>query len=371
MRVLYCVGNLAVGGLERFVTRISLRAKEGSDIEPQVCCLSTRSGQLLTHLESAGIPVYEAPQGWRRSRSANRSLSALIQRAAPDVVHSQVNFSLWQQFNAVRRAGHPLFCVTERSCYEFRGYARIRRMLQFHAIRAMGAQYSANGRAVADHVARVVRTAPSKIAVLPNGVPTSRPRPEVRKRVREALGWSPSVVGIGYVSRIKPDKGHPELVRAIRPLLQSGLPIKVCMVGDGPDRPLVERQVRDLGLSDHVHMTGTVSNVEDYLDAFDIVGLFSTREGMPNALLEAMMAGKAIIATSVGANPEILDNGNAGVLLSDRTDQTISAALEDVVKHPSRRNELGKAAFVRAHSEYSIETCFQRLIRLYKEALNQ
>ena len=96
MRVLYCVGNLAVGGLERFVTRISLRAKEGSDIEPQVCCLSTRSGQLLTHLESAGIPVYEAPQGWRRSRSANRSLSALIQRAAPDVVHSQVNFSLWQ-----------------------------------------------------------------------------------------------------------------------------------------------------------------------------------------------------------------------------------------------------------------------------------
>src|SRR5438477_8636069 len=98
------VGNLGAGGLERFVTRISLRANEGKEFEPVVLCLSQRSGQFLPTLESAGIPILEAPSGWRRDRKALRELADIIRSSKADLAHSQVNFSLWQQYSASRRA---------------------------------------------------------------------------------------------------------------------------------------------------------------------------------------------------------------------------------------------------------------------------
>ena len=370
MRVLYFVGNLGAGGLERFVTRVSLRAKRASDFEPLVCCLSKRSGIFLEVLQNAGVPVVQAPAEWHRNRRSLRELGSLIQSLGVDLVHTQVNFSLWQQFLATKRGGAQAFCVTERNCYALRGFARARRLLQFHALRAMGGHYTANGHAVADHLARLVRVPARTIGVLPNGVSVEAPRPDTRNRIRASLGWDESVVGIGYVARMAEHKGHSHLLSALSLGKLKGLPLRACLVGDGPERGRLEHEIDRLELRDHVALTGTVTNVYDYMEAFDIVALFSSREGMANVLLEAMAAGKAVIATDIAPNAEVLDRGRAGLLLKDMTPAAILSTFHQLVECPELRESLGAAAQRRVESTYSVDACYENLLAHYSKVLN-
>ncbi len=367
--MLYLVGNLGAGGLERFVTRVSLRAKESSDFEPIVCCLSERSGIFVQVLETGGVKVVQAPANWRRNRHRLGELGSLIKILEADLVHSQVNFSIWQQFSAARQGGAKAFCVTERNCYPLRGFARARRMIQFHALRAMGAHYTANSAAVAEHLARLVSVPSRTIGVLANGVSVAPPRPEIRERIRASLGWDETVTGIGYVSRMAEHKGHSNLLSALSLARDRGLSLRTCLVGDGPERGRLEHEIGRLNLRDSVSLTGTVPNVDEYMEAFDVVALFSSREGMANVLLEAMAAGKAVIATNIGANAEVLDHGRAGLLLTDTTPAAIAGSLQRLVECPEMRAELGVAARQRAESTYSVEACYQGLLAHYTKAL--
>ena len=369
MRVLYVVGNLGAGGLERFVTRVSLHAKADGRIEPSILCLSESGGLFREELDRSGVPIFEAPAGWRRSKSGIRSLGEIMRKAEADVVHSQVNFSLWQQFSAVRRSGARAFCVTERNCYPLQGWARARRMAQFHALRRFGARYTANGKAVAAHLARLVRVPAASIGVLPNGVPIPAARPRVRESIRRDLGWDDRMLGIGYVSRMAEHKGHALFLEALRGARQSGARVRACLIGDGPEKPAIAELIKRCDLESDVALTGIVSNVDEYLEAFDAVALLSSREGMPNALLEAMAAGKPIIATDVGANAEILADGEAGIVLPAPDVGLVAREIQKLAACPEQALAIGEAARTRAAAVYSVEACYGRLLSHYEEAL--
>ncbi|MCB0006232.1 MAG: glycosyltransferase [Anaerolineales bacterium] len=369
MRVLFLVGTLHAGGLERHVTRMSLRAQHGGEFEPVVCCLTAREGLFLAELEAAGVAVHVAPAGWERNLRAIRRLGALIRQIQPTIVHSQVNFSLLQQQLAVRLAGVPAFVVTERSCYQLHGLARFRRMIQFYLLKLFGVRYSANGENVADHLARQVFTARAKIPVLPNGILPSQPDPATRTKIREQLGWTAADVGIGYIGRMIPDKRHADFIEAFHLLRRQGLPVKACLLGSGREWENVHQLAETLAVTDAITFAGTVDNVNAYIQAFDIVALFSSREGMPNAILEAMAAGKAIAATSVGAIPELLDDGQAGLLIRERTGANLVAALAQLAQNEDLRTNLGLRAADRATSVYSIEAAFTKLLAHYLELI--
>jgi glycosyltransferase involved in cell wall biosynthesis len=360
---------LEAGGLERFVTRMALRAAAGGEFVPVVCCLNRPSGPFLAPLREAGVEVYGAPRGWARRSQPLVACSRLIRKIKPDLVHSQVNFALLQQFLAVRGAGCRRFCVTERSCYRRRGLARLRRFAQFHLIRAWGARYSTNAEAVAAHLARMVCVPVAALPVLPNGVADIPPDRVVRERVRARLGWLPETIGIGYVARMSGEKGHIEFLEALRLARGQGLPVEACLVGDGPERGGLERLVEELDLSTEVSFTGTIAEVEDYLQAFDVVALFSAREGMPNAVLEAMAAGKAVVATRVGAIPQLLDEGRAGVVVENTDVTELGAALADLVRDGARRERLGRAARERVETLFGLERTYARLLGYYHEVM--
>jgi glycosyltransferase involved in cell wall biosynthesis len=305
-------------------------------------------------------------------RSAHKlnSLSNLIRQISPDVVHSQVNFSLAQQFIASKHALKAAFCVTERNCYPLHGLARARRIVQFYALRLLGVHYSANSRAVAKHLSEMVIAHANKIPILPNGVSRILPDMAVRTRLRAQLGLKPDDIVIGYIARMAAHKGQRDFLKAIHMLREKSVRVKCCLVGNGPERLNLENLARKLGLERDVVFTGIVPNVEDYLQTFDIVALFSTREGMPNAVLEAMAAGRAIVASSVGAIPELLDTGKAGVLLDQPTIPDMANALRSVIQNPSYREALGQAAAKRAHDKFSLESAYIELLGHYVDITN-
>jgi glycosyltransferase involved in cell wall biosynthesis len=367
MSVAYLVGTLEAGGLERFVTRVCLRAKAGNEFDPTIICLHKRQGRFIADLEAADVRIYELSGPWTRRIRSLWQFRNLVREIRPTVVHSQFNFALLQQWAAVRTAGVNAFCVTERSCYNLQGAARARRRLQYGVLRRGGAHYSANSLSVALHLARQVNVSSETMMVIPNGITAIHDNLAVRAAIRSELGWKDDDVSIGCVARLSGEKGHATLIRAMAELQRRGLQFRGCFLGAGPEKASLVTLAKELGVSERLTFAGAVANVEDYLQAFDIVALLSSREGMPNAVLEAMAAGKPVVCTPVGAIPELLDEGNAGVLLSNLDPHSVAGVLSDLAANPDRRLDLGRRARQRAEHRYGFEAMFARLVDYYKD----
>jgi glycosyltransferase involved in cell wall biosynthesis len=373
-RVLFLVGTLHAGGLERYVTQMALTAKRHGTFEPAVLCTNKRAGIFAGQLEAAGVPLYEAPPRWNRDPRALLGLRSLVAGFRPDIVHSQVNDAMLQQALAVLgSAGWPRYCVTERNCYERHGLARARRIAQYHVLRALGCDYSANAEAVAVHLARMVHDRRERISVIPNGVlAPSAEDTSGRESVRRELGAAPDDVALVCVARLDGHKGHARVIRAHAELRRRGLPTQLWLLGDGGERAALEQLVAELGVRDQVRFLGVVPNVRRYLAASDVFLLLSEHEGMPNAVIEAMSAGLPVVATAVGGVPEALDQGRAGIVVApDAPDATVVTTLAALATDPERRLALGERARERAQACYSLDAAFDRLLRHYEGILGR
>jgi glycosyltransferase involved in cell wall biosynthesis len=368
-KVLYAVGSLEAGGLERFVTRASIRARNGQELNPVVICLRARTGRFVGDLESAGVPVIEAPRGWERQPIALSQLSRLVKSTQPDIVHSQVNFAMIQQTLAFKGGGAKAVCITERNCYPLQGLALGRRRLQFWLLKKAGVTYSANSAAVAAYFSKMVRVPEAAIPVLPNCAPIIKPNDRTRKAVRLQLGVADDVLLVGYVGRMAAHKGQELFLRSMKELQSNGITFHACFVGDGPNCEFIKNLVERLELEEWVVFTGVVDNVEDYLRSFDALVLLSSHEGMPNVILEAMAAGLPVMATNVGAASELLDEGAAGILVSGKQQEEITRELGRLCHGVDLRKEMGEKARIRATTNYSLEKTYALLLRHYVEAV--
>jgi len=364
MKVLYFVGTLGAGGIERFVTRVCIHASSQALFEPMVCCLSKREGLFLQELQAANIPVYEAPPNWARSVKQALLFRKLIRKIHPDVVHSMVNFSLAQQSFAIV-CSKIRFFVTERSCYKRSGFRRLRKMLQVLWVMAIGGKYSGNSIEVSRYIAKIAGVSPKKIKVVPNGVQLGLSNVDRVQEIRKKIRYNDSDVIIGCVGSLTKNKRQSKLIDAAKILLELGEKIKIVLVGDGPEKIEIQTKVNEYLMDDSVYMTGIIDNVEDYLEAMDIFVLLSEREGMPNAILEAMAAGKPVLATSVGGIPELILDGETGILLRQTESVYMAAKLRELINNPEMRNRLGKNAKEHVLKNYGIDRIVKLLMEQY------
>jgi glycosyltransferase involved in cell wall biosynthesis len=149
--------------------------------------------------------------------------------------------------------------------------------------------------------------------------------------------------------------------------------LRLLIAGDatGPYADGVRRRLADLGLAKRVLLPGSIVDVPGLLAAVDVFVLPSLSEGMSNALLEAMAAGRPIVATEAGGNAECLDGGNAGLLVPPGDADALGRALERLVDAPDRGRELGRRALARARDEYSLAKMLDRTETLYAELLGR
>jgi glycosyltransferase involved in cell wall biosynthesis len=194
----------------------------------------------------------------------------------------------------------------------------------------------------------------SVVRVVPNGVEV---RPAVARRE------SPAVVRIGAVGRLTEQKGFDILIEAVRRLVESGEPVEAAIAGDGPERARLEQQAGGLPVS----FVGFVQDIPAFLEGLDLFSLSSRREGLPFALLEAMMSGLACVATNVGDVPEAV--GPAGVLVAPEDADGLAGALRMLARAPERRLELGRAAHNRAVEQHSVERMVSETAAAFDEAL--
>src|SRR5262245_7433995 len=191
------------------------------------------------------------------------------------------------------------------------------------------------------------------VRVVPNGV-------EVRAAV--ALREKPDVFRIGAVGRLTDQKGFDLLIEAVRRLSETN-ELEAVVVGEGPDRQRLERQARGLPVS----FTGFVHDVPAFLADVDAFCLPSRTEGLPFALLEAMMAGLPCVATAVGDVPAAL--GRAGLLVAPEDVESLVSGIRELIHAPARRLELGRRAHERAVERHSVEGMVSETAAVFNEAL--
>ncbi|MGO8930990.1 MAG: glycosyltransferase [Limisphaerales bacterium] len=201
---------------------------------------------------------------------------------------------------------------------------------------------------------------------VPNGVAES-----VNGRAVEL----PGVAGkrIVCVANLRPEKDHPTLVEAMTSVVRAEPEANLLLVGSEANQRQTQR-VRGLieqnGLGQHVFLLGSRGDVPSVLGACDIGVLSSASEGMPLALLEYGMAGLPAVATSVGQVPDVLDQGEAGVLVPARQPAELGRALADLLRSRERRERLGQALHERVRTKFGERAFVDRVVEIYRSVLN-
>jgi len=164
------------------------------------------------------------------------------------------------------------------------------------------------------------------------------------------------------------EKGHADLLAALRLLLRDHpqLAIKVILVGDGIERPTLERAAAAHGLASSVIFAGQCPNVWPYYALADVFVLPSHSEGSPNALLEAMAAGVPIIASKVGGVPETVEDGTSALLVPQAKPAAMASALARVLEDPALAARLVSNASERLVKRFSPESRYQALLEVYR-----
>lgn len=371
LRICFVIGTLERGGAEGQLVQLATGLNR-SRFEPSVCCL-THNGPHRHALEAAGIPVEIL--GLRRSKwlglpialpSRMLRLIRIIRKRQPDIVHGFLfgAYVLGAVAGRVNRV--PLIVASRRSLGLFKASRPLWLLIERFVNRGTD-HLIANSRAVRLDVVRQEGLAPSKVTVIYNGVEfTSWNEPRSQALVR-AIGVADRRPIIAVVANFIAYKGHEFLFDALPAIAAEFPQLAVLLVGDGPLRQQFEVQVRANGLDAFARFLGARSDVPAILALVDLVVHPSTQEGFSNAILEAMAAGKPVVAAAVGGNEEAIVDRKTGLLVRNRDAAALATASLWLLRHPEEARAMGMAGRTRVQQLFTVE----RMVREYESLYEQ
>ncbi len=176
---------------------------------------------------------------------------------------------------------------------------------------------------------------------------------------------------VGNVAALVPHKGQRHLIEAAMLVLRQVPDARFVIAGEGELRESLERAIKENRLEKHVMLAGFRPDVLSLHKAFDIFVMSSVTEGLGTSLLDAMAAGKPIVATTAGGIPEVVVDGETGFLVPPRDHQAMADALVKLLKDPELRKKMGHAGLVRARRKFSADRMVQETLKVYKHVAKQ
>lgn len=190
-----------------------------------------------------------------------------------------------------------------------------------------------------------------------------------RQTARERWGVRPEDWLIGNVARLDPVKDQMTLLEAVLPILRQDAAVKLALVGEGPEKIRLQERVQTERLCGQIILPGMVENARQLMGAFDLFALSSQMEGIPLVLLEAMAAGRPVVATRVGGVPELIENEVSGLLVAPGCPGELTAALLRLRNDPELAQRLAAAGRRSVEDNYDAEKTSREVSELYRELL--
>jgi len=361
-RIAHLIESDGPGGAERMLASL-VRHLQSNGLHNVVILPAKGEGWLAQQLVGSGAIVEQFHLDRPVSPRLARWLTEVLRRHRVALAHShEFTMAVYGAWAAWRASAHHLITM-----HGSRYYAdRLQRRIAMRAAAAASGQIVAVSQPLAAYLRRDLWIRSDRVAVIANGVSRPvTPATDVRRELRLPDGAS-LIVAVG---NLYPVKGHSYLVEAIGALSRRHPAVHLAIAGRGDLAQSLRAQAAALGVGDRLHLLGLRDDVAAVLAAADVVAMPSLSEGLPLALLEAMFAGRPIVASAVGEIPATLADGDAGVLVPPGDASALSAAIEQLLLDPQRRRQLGASAAARAAAEYSLERMVERYAALYRRLL--
>jgi sugar transferase (PEP-CTERM/EpsH1 system associated) len=364
-KVLHLIWALDLGGAERQVVEI-VRRLDRSRFEPLVGCL-VKKGRWGEALQREGVRVVEFAKRPGLDLRLLGRLARLLREERVSVVHTHAfTAATWGRL-AAAVARTPVVIAHEHSAFSLDSWHR---RLVDRALVPTTDRWVAVSQALARDLVRQEGLPRSRVVVVRNGIPL--PAPEGLRRaaaLRDEWRSGRFHTLVGTVGRLEVRKGLEVFLQAMAVLAPSHPTLRAVVVGEGPMGGRLEDQARELGLGDRVLFTGRRDDVPEVLGALDIFALPSHTEGLSISLLEAAASGLPIVATDVGGNPEVVEDGVTGLLVPPGDPDAFAAGLARILETPGGGGELGARAAERVRARFSAESMVGQIEDLYEDVL--
>lgn len=369
MRLLHVVESLARGGLERVVCDLVLeQSRQGHTVE--VFCIFSL-GAFAEELQDAGIKVTAANKRVGPDLSALLGLRAAARDARHQMVHTHNPVANYYACTAELTSWRSLPIVNTRHNMGASNPGDRREKLFRWSVRRTSRVAMVSPQVSRRFVADGIVPA-AKAAVVMNGIPLGRylrPNGASRAAARTSLGLDDDAIIIGTVGRLVKVKNHRLLLAAAAPICYRLPKVKIVLLGAGELCDQLAQQAEALGILDSVRFLGERPDIPQVLPAFDVFAMPSLSEGHSIALLEAAASGLPMVATAVGGNPEIVQDGVTGLLVPSENAAALEAALSRLVMDVSERMTFGLQAREWAEKHVSVEVMTASYEALYRSAL--
>jgi len=350
MRIVQFITPSQIGGAEVHVLSLAARLlRRGHDVT--VIC--PRGRDLERELRARDLPLWAPRTTGKFDPVTLIRLARRLRSWRADVLHTHLSTASLLGSLAARLAGVPAIAtvhgLNSKTCFQ------------------CADRLIAVSQAVKQHLT-AQGVPPDRIRVIYNGIDlpadVHTPQPDLRQRVAPA-----SAVVFGTVGRLGPEKGHRYLLEAAAQLSRrAGLPpVHVLIVGQGREEAPLRALAQRLGIGDRVTFAGFQREVWPYLAIMDVFVLPSLKEGLSLSALEAMALGKPVVASRVGGTPEVVEDGETGMLVPPSDASALAEALASLVRSPEAMERMGRAGRQRVAERFGAERMASEIEEVYRE----
>lgn len=372
--VIHIIYTLSTGGLENGLVNIINRSPPDRYRHIIICL--TNADDFAQRITAPNVDIIEMHMRTGHDFQCYRQLRKLIRKLRPDIIHSRNMAALESQLcgiglrNVKRVHGEHGREINDLDGSNWK-YLQFRKFMRFFIHR-----YITVSRDLESWLGTSVGVKGDRIKQIYNGVDHQSFTPRTVKPLAllpERWHRLDDILVVGTVGRLTPVKDQPLLLQAVEKLRtehpELGARLRVIIVGDGPLRPMLAQMVEQLALQDVVWLAGDRDDVPDVLQAMDVFVLPSLGEGISNTVLEAMASGLPVIATAVGGNVELVEEGFNGSLVPVGDARALSDAMSSLLSNDQERVRQGINARERVCSRFDWDCTVKDYLGVYDELL--
>ncbi|MEE2640987.1 MAG: glycosyltransferase [Planctomycetota bacterium] len=361
LNVMFLLSSMPVGGAETLL--VNLLRRMSRQFRPQVVCLK-EPGELGSEISSE-FPVHSriirhkydfGVIGRLKNLFLEQEVDAIVTVGAGDKM-------FWGRI-AAERARVPVILSALHSTGWPDGVGKLNR-----ALTGITDGFIAVAKSHGEFMVEFEKFPAAKVKVIPNGVDTSRFSVERhdRRTIREELGIAAEDPVVGFVAALRPEKNQLLVLKSAARLLEDLPAARFLIVGDGPERPMLEKAVADMSLKRQVLFAGLRSDIPELISAMDVFSLTSRNEASPVSIMEAMAMQKPVVAPDVGSIVDTVRDGETGFLFQGENAEQGAGYWLDLLTDPEMASRFGNRGREVIQAQASLQVMVEGYENLIRE----
>ena len=360
INILYLIATLDIGGAERQLVELVKRIDK-KKFNPIVCCL-TRGGPLEQELKEIRVEYFILGKKFKFDFSVIFKLITILKQKNIHILHTWMFTSNFFGRVSGIFSRVPIIIASERGVDRWKNKFYL---LIDWALSCFTDRIICVSKGVRNFYNRYANISLSKLITIYGGIELNN-RININEQKKEEFGFKKGSTVITTIGHLVSYKGIKYMLFAAVKVINNFPGVRFLIVGEGPDENRLKKLVKKLNISQNVIFIGLRRDIRDILSITNIFVLPSLIEGLPNVIIEAMLAGKPVIATNIPGNDELVVDQETGLLVHPKDANSLASAIITLLENPEMGKKMGLSGEKRIKKHFSINKTIRKTEELYE-----